>query len=145
MCYCVGVTIKQQTIMDITFKKTVNFLGRNGMFKQTGMAIDLVEREFKDKTTSTIELEPFTSRGVIGRAMLEIPLEDVPSVIAALLKVAKLSPLPLTSGVILTEEQWAKTESLISDAIEFGEQLVGNDESETLTDLKKREKYINSI
>ena len=131
--------------MDITFKKTVNFLGRNGMFKQTGMAIDLVEREFKDKTTSTIELEPFTSRGVIGRAMLEIPLEDVPSVIAALLKVAKLSPLPLTSGVILTEEQWAKTESLISDAIEFGEQLVGNDESETLTDLKKREKYINSI
>jgi len=70
--------------MDITYKRTVNFIGRNGMFKQSGIAIDLTEREFKDKTTSTVELQPFTSRGEIGRAMLEIPLEDVPSVIKAL-------------------------------------------------------------
>ena len=62
------------------------------MFKQSGIAIDLVEREFKDKTTSTIELQPFTSRGVIGRAMLEIPLEDVPAVIEAMQKMVSKTP-----------------------------------------------------
>jgi hypothetical protein len=85
--------------MDITYKKQVNFIGRNGMFKQSGIAIDLVEREFKDKTTSTIELQPFTSRGVIGRAMLEIPLEDVPAVIEALQKVANVpDECPMCEG-----------------------------------------------
>ena len=68
-------------IIDLKYKRTVNFLGRNGMFKQSGVAVT------KTPGQTLVTLQPFTSRGDIGRAWLEIPLEDVPSVIAALQKV----------------------------------------------------------
>lgn len=61
---------------DIKYKTTVNFQGRNGMFKQTGMA---VQADAKNVT-----LQPFTSRGVIGNCFMEIPLESVDEVIEAL-------------------------------------------------------------
>lgn len=47
--------------------------------------------------------------------------------------------------MILTEVQWHEAKRLISDAIEFGEAVIGNDDSETLTSLKEREEKLTSI
>lgn len=67
-------------LIDIKYKRLVNFIGRNGMFKQSGISV--VQHDRKN-----VSLIPFTSKNVIGNCFVEIPLEDVPSVIAALKKV----------------------------------------------------------
>jgi hypothetical protein len=123
-------------IIDLKYKRTANFLGRNGMFKQTGISVATTGAK-------SVTLQPFTSKGIIGRAWLEIPLEDVPSVIAALQKVTNLKSLLSTSDV--ASAQWSEAKSIIADAIEFGEEHVGGDESETLTSLKERAEKLNSI
>ena len=65
-------------IKDIKYATTVNFMGRNGMFKQTGIAVTLTPG------TGHVTLQPFTSRDVIGNSFLEIPLASVDEVIEAL-------------------------------------------------------------
>lgn len=64
---------------DITFSRNVEFLGRNGLFKQSGISVATV-------IGNRVMLEPITSKGDIGRASLEIPNENVVDVIKALLE-----------------------------------------------------------
>ena len=62
----------------IKYGKTVNFEGRNGFFKQSGMFVQ------RSGTEDRIQLFPMTSRGDIGRGMMEIPAADVELFIQAL-------------------------------------------------------------
>ena len=73
-------------IKDIKYATTVNFMGRNGMFKQTGIAVTLTPG------TGHVTLQPFTSRDVIGNSFLEIPLASVDEVIEALRSVKSITP-----------------------------------------------------
>lgn len=63
------------------FSKPTTFLGRNGMFAATGLEINPY---LTADNHSVVVLEPVTSRGVIGRCNIEIPVEDIPSLIAEL-------------------------------------------------------------
>lgn len=67
-------------IIDLTYKRTVNAIGRNGLIKQAGISV--IQHDGKN-----VSLTPVNSKGVIANGMMEIPIEDVPSVIAALQKV----------------------------------------------------------
>lgn len=62
----------------MTFKRIVSFIGRNGCFKASGLEIG------NDKFNKVVTLEPITSKGEVGRAMLEIPKENIPDVIKEL-------------------------------------------------------------
>lgn len=64
---------------DITFNRNVEFCGRNGLFKQSGISVAKV-------IGNRVILEPITSKGVIGRCSVEIPVENIPDVIKALFK-----------------------------------------------------------
>lgn len=80
--------------MDIKYTKNTkqaHFIGRNGYFKQSGLVVQAHEGEM-------VVIMPLTSRGVTGNCMMDIPLEDVPSVIDALQKSAKLP----THGLVKT-------------------------------------------
>jgi len=61
--------------MKINYNKQVNFTGRNGYFKQTGL--DIMELSH----SNTIMLAPITSQGKIGRCDIEIPKENIPALI----------------------------------------------------------------
>ena len=73
-------------IIDLDYKKNVKFLGRNGMFNQSGISVSLTEKD------GIVTLQPFTGKGDIGRAFLEIPADAVPSVIEALQKMVSKTP-----------------------------------------------------
>ena len=60
----------------VKFARTTSFLGRNGHMKCGGIDIT--------SFGSSVTLSPLTSRGVIGRCNIEIPLENLPEVIAKL-------------------------------------------------------------
>lgn len=60
----------------VKFAKTTGFLGRNGYMKCSG--IDL------SSSTDVVTLSPLTSRGDVGRCNIEIPLDNLPEVIAKL-------------------------------------------------------------
>jgi hypothetical protein len=65
-------------IRDIKFKKrTTHFLGRNGQMKCGGLTLTTT-------AANSVMIEPFTSKGSVGRALLEVPNEDVPALIKAL-------------------------------------------------------------
>lgn len=67
--------------MEKTIKhRTVNFLGRNGYFLSTGTSIITLD------AGTLVAIQPITSRGIVGRASIEIPIEAVPELIAALSK-----------------------------------------------------------
>lgn len=68
---------------DIKFiKRLTAYLGRNGQMKCSGLTLT--------KTMNrSVMIEPLTSKGVIGRSLIEIPNEDIPAVIQAL---KQLSP-----------------------------------------------------
>lgn len=61
---------------DVHFSRQTNFTGRNGYMKCSG--INLLRQE------NSVLLAPLTSRGCIGRCDVEIPLEDLPALIAGL-------------------------------------------------------------
>lgn len=61
----------------IKFDRTVQFQGRNGHFKQTG--INLSDRE-----NDVVMIEPITSKDYIGHCCIEIPASDIPELILAL-------------------------------------------------------------
>lgn len=60
----------------IKFKRNSNFLGRNGMFKQSGLQINDV--------TTAIAFYPITSKDTTGRSCITIPKENLLDVITAL-------------------------------------------------------------
>ena len=66
----------------IGFSKPTTFLGRNGLFTATGLTF----LKTSHKGVPTVVMEPITSRGVLGRGHLEIPVEDIPALIAELQK-----------------------------------------------------------
>lgn len=64
----------------IKFEKTSRFLGRNGMCKSSGIVLS---KGFSDDQ-EIIELIPLTSKGNTGRAFLDVPVNHLPELIAAL-------------------------------------------------------------
>lgn len=69
-----------KTIENIKYDRAVNFIGRNGYFKQSG-----IEVYFTGNTnTGKIILQPTTSRGETGRCSVEIPIENVNALIGVL-------------------------------------------------------------
>ena len=73
-------------IKSVKYSRQVNFLGRNGFFKQAGLDIQAFNCNYP---TGIVILSPLTSRGNVARCQIEIPLGDVPSVIEALQKAIK--------------------------------------------------------
>ena len=73
--------------MNVLFSRQTNFLGRNGYMKCSGL--DLCKGGLRD---ALVRLSPLTSQGYIGRCELEIPLEDLPALIARLQKLLPKSP-----------------------------------------------------
>ena len=65
----------------MTFSKETTFLGRNGVFKATGVELT---KSVTGEGHSVIVIEPITSRGVCGRSNIEVPTEDIPALIAKL-------------------------------------------------------------
>lgn len=71
--------------MIIKFKRMLSFLGRNGYSNMAGIEISGLTCDDK-----AVWLEPITSKDKTGRCRLEIPLEEVARVIAAMRKEAEL-------------------------------------------------------
>lgn len=64
--------------MEHKFKRIVNFFGRNGYFKSSGISITT------DHLDNLVSIEPITSKGNIGRCRIEIPIEDIPNIVSTL-------------------------------------------------------------
>lgn len=75
----------------INFAKTVRFLGRNGVFKCTGVQLTATQDD-------SIMIEPVNSKNEIGRALIEIPNQDLPAFIEGLrtTHLENAGPLPGT-------------------------------------------------
>lgn len=67
---------------------TCLFLGRNGAFNQHG--IEIVHFFSFVDDAHTVRLAPIRKNGEIGRASLDVPVKDLPAVIAALQDIAAL-------------------------------------------------------
>lgn len=82
----------------VNFSKPTTFLGRNGVFKVIGITLAKVTGGY-DHKTPVIVIEPLTSRGLSGRCNIEIPVGDIPALIAELQKftpqVCKMCGAPL--------------------------------------------------
>jgi len=71
----------------ITFssKKYCQALGRNGLMRQSGIMFQTYpENSSGGKYANAVRLSPVTSKGIEGRAFIEIPLEDIEMVIRRL-------------------------------------------------------------
>lgn len=68
---------------DIVFSRVTTFLGRNGMFKATGVSIG----HSWDNGERTVMLEPVTSKDTIGRCWIEMPEKDIPKLITELQRI----------------------------------------------------------
>jgi hypothetical protein len=66
----------------VKFSRTVKFTGRNGAFKCTG--IDIFKWHYTANDTSDISITPITSKGILGRCEIEVPIENLPAVIEIL-------------------------------------------------------------
>ena len=62
-------------MIEIKYKRTVAFEGRNGLFKQGGIVIRVSDYG------KTITMFPLTLKGIIARCMIEIPLENMQEII----------------------------------------------------------------
>jgi len=62
---------------EIRFERTVEAFGRNGFTKNIGLFLSAYD-------DSLIALRYLNSRGNVGRAMIEVPMENVPELIEAL-------------------------------------------------------------
>jgi hypothetical protein len=65
-------------LVDIMYTRVLEFLGRNGHFKCAGITVTA--------TPTYVCLMPITSKKAQGRAFIDVPMEDVDSLIAALQK-----------------------------------------------------------
>ena len=66
-------------------EQTTKFLGRNGTFNCTGLAIT------GNDYTKTLTIEPITSKDVTGRCYIEIPYADVDNMLIKI-NAARLFP-----------------------------------------------------
>ena len=62
----------------VKFARQTNFTGRNGYFACSGIEVLHLNHN------NSVMLSPLTSRGVVGRCDIEVPLENVPDLIAQL-------------------------------------------------------------
>jgi hypothetical protein len=62
----------------VKFTRQTNFTGRNGYHKCSGIELWVMNGQ------QAVNIAPLTSKGVVGRCDIEVPLEDVPALIAAL-------------------------------------------------------------
>ena len=74
---------------EIKFDKPTKFLGRNGYYTCTGLYVT-------ENPNGQVWIEPITSKGEVGRCRIEIPVEAITEVIAALNSVDVRSILGLT-------------------------------------------------
>lgn len=71
--------------MNIIFKTITQFLGRNGMSKCTGINVTKFPlAEHKAEDIPYVTIVPITSKGVIGRSMIQIPFTSLPELIKEL-------------------------------------------------------------
>jgi len=63
---------------EVKFTRVMNFTGRNGYMKQSGVDIQTAAHDEK------VIISPITSRGYVGRCDMEIPYENLPSFIGEL-------------------------------------------------------------
>ncbi len=63
---------------DVKWQRTTNFTGRNGYAKCSGLEVLPLPHN------DTVMLSPLTSRGVVGRCDIEVPVEALPELIAKL-------------------------------------------------------------
>ena len=74
-------------MQEFTHRQTT-FLGRNGSFKQAGIAIFGGDRSPTERDSGSLDIYPVTSKGQDGRCRISIPKESVPAFIEALKKEA---------------------------------------------------------
>ena len=102
---------------------TPMFLGRNGIFKESGLKIT------DDFFNRGIRIEPITSRGRVGRSWVMIPYGDLPALIAALEEQAALCGVQTRrsggAGILgetdLTREFLAEHGKLVVDQVNHEE------------------------
>jgi len=63
-----------------TDERRPTFLGRNGRYKCDGVNVSRAEE--------TVVISPLTSRGLVGRCEIELPISEVPALVVALQKVS---------------------------------------------------------
>lgn len=59
------------------FSRITNFTGRNGLMKCSGIEIMPISND-------RVILSPLTSKGIVGRCDIFIPVEDIPKLIQTL-------------------------------------------------------------
>jgi hypothetical protein len=67
-------------MINLKFKRLVDFIGKSGMVKSSGVS---VQPWF---STKIVVMQPLTSRGIVGSAQIEVPMEDIPDFIDAVKK-----------------------------------------------------------
>lgn len=65
--------------MTIKFSRQASFTGRNGYFKSSG--IELLDLS---SLTNEVMISPITSKGLVGRCHISVPLDDLPQFIKEL-------------------------------------------------------------
>jgi hypothetical protein len=68
-------------IEDIKYNRLLTFTGRNGTFKQSGLATTV--------NGDTITLEPITSRDFLANCQIQIPYGNIDQVIEALIQATR--------------------------------------------------------
>jgi len=76
---------------NIKFKRTVQFFGRNGIFKSTGLSI--LSTYHTEDIDDILRIYPITSKGLMGRGFIDIPFESINDVIKILLKVRAIGDM----------------------------------------------------
>jgi hypothetical protein len=72
----------------ITFRRPTSFLGRNGEFTCTGVAVATLTGIRHGVMGQVVQLIPVTSAGKEGRCYIEIPQKDLQHVINLLQRIA---------------------------------------------------------
>lgn len=73
------------SLIEVPFDRETTCIGRNGSFK--AIAVELF-RQDRNADDCVIDLQPRTSRGNPANCHIEIPVEAIPSIVAALKKLA---------------------------------------------------------
>lgn len=71
-------------IKEISYKRSVQFEGRNGVFKQAGIRLFSLPADSYGDQPAKVFLRPVTTKDTIGRCCVEIPLAELPRVVDAL-------------------------------------------------------------
>lgn len=109
----------------INFKETTTFLGRNGEFKSTGLAISM-------SLLNEVFIQPITSKGTIGRAYLAVPIDSIPELIKAISdmtlakeeKITEIKEIIATWGSVYMSELTLCDHSLCISSIGSGKNNV---------------------